>query len=1117
VEIDARPTLLAFGGVAAVGPDGPVDLGGPKQRAVLGLLLLDPGATVSLDRIVDRIWGDDPPARAGASVRAYVSHLRKALAGTGLELSTVIDHRDRGYVLLVPAEDIDLHQFDAMVDRAVERRAVGDLEGARFLLDRALELHAGPALGSTADALDLLEVVARYEARRGDAVELMADVRLALGEHAQLPAALASEIAREPYRERLRAQLALALYRAGRAVESLRAIDDARRRLLEDVGVDLGPELRELEAAILAHDPSALAWVPPSSHASAERDGVNEELPAPDLSDEPRFGRDAEEAAVGELVARLPHRGGVLVVSGESGIGKTAVLRALRIEGSARGFVVGWDRCPESVVGRPYRSWRAASAVLMPDGMSQSDRPAPGQEPVATTATAHEHELQRLRTRREPAVVVIDDLQWADHATLRFLSSLAPELERLRILLAVGVRRSPVDDLDASVRDCLAELARTAAPVLLDLRGLSRSDLARWVATLTGADPTPELIDHLVATTRGNPFYVRELLRLLTSEGRLEGPFAPAADVPPAVQDVVRRRVSRLPPETQVLLTAAAVIGHRFDIDVLAGVLDSPMPAVTAHLEPALHDGLIGPDDAAVGRFTFSHAIVSNALLAELNVARRSIHHARITEVIEELRSSDLEPWFEELSYHASQGVIAGTAAKALTYSLRAADAADAVHAHADVAIQIERALAAATVLGGVPLEQRCRLHVRLGIAQREMGDPAGRSNLVEAARLAEVQGDVHAVAEILSDLDRESLWAGYDWSLSDPEVVALVERTLASPGLDLHDQTLLTSALAGELTYIDNERSRVLFADASAMCEPLDDPSLTAHILLQWFWSVSGPSGHAVRAHIGDRLIELAEGGGLARRLVPLAHLSRVSSALEAGDGQLARACVATARATAHPTRTPTAWAHLQFAEAGLALAESDLERARAHADALRTALVRVRRFTADSSPASILAVASSEAGDTVAALEQLAPLRESPYAAPIGWLEAWILAQGGRLEEVPAALARFDGPLPDDWLAPALTAAGIHAAAAIGDTRFIRRNLGAIEPIADRFAFVGEGGPCLGPIGLAVAAAHLALGDHAGAGAHAENAVEICQRIGAPVWLARSRSLLDTAATSA
>jgi hypothetical protein len=381
---------------------------------------------------------------------------------------------------------------------------------------------------------------------------------------------------------------------------------------------------------------------------------------------------------------------------------------------------------------------------------------------------------------------------------------------------------------------------------------------------------------------------------------------------------------------------------------------------------------------------------------------------------------------------------------------------------------------------------------------------------LVEAARLAEAQGDHHALAAILGSLDTESLWPGYDWNLHDPRVVAAVERARAQPDLSHRDRTQLTMALAGELTYADNARSNELFAAAEAMAAPLDDPVLSARILLQWFWSVSGPTGQAQRASIGDRLIRLDEDVALPARLRPLTHLARVSAALEAGDADLARRCVARARALAHPVRTPTGWAHLQFAEAGLALLDGDLERARAHAVALRPALQRVRRYTADSSPASILAVVAVESGDTDAALGALAALLESPYAAPINWMAAWVLAEGGRAQDARDALAGFDGPLPEDWLGLPLTTAAVNAAAAVGDVRFLRRHLPSLLPFAEHFAFVGEGGPCLGPVALALAAAQRALGDPAAARVHAERARAISERMGAVLWLPRVHRLL-------
>ena len=158
--------LLGFGGVAAIGSSGPVELGGPKQRAVLALLMLEPGSVVPLDRLIDRIWAGAPPPRAEVSVRGYVSNLRKALVAAGLG-PDAITFRDRGYVLHVDPRAVDLHLFDRLVDDALQLVGARDLVEARGLLLRALGLYVGPPLGAIADELGLADVTTRYEERRG--------------------------------------------------------------------------------------------------------------------------------------------------------------------------------------------------------------------------------------------------------------------------------------------------------------------------------------------------------------------------------------------------------------------------------------------------------------------------------------------------------------------------------------------------------------------------------------------------------------------------------------------------------------------------------------------------------------------------------------------------------------------------------------------------------------------------------------------------------------------------------------------------------------------------------------------------------------------------------------
>ncbi len=722
----ASPVLFGFGGVSAAGPGGRVDLGGPKPRGLLGLLLVQPGVVVSVDRIVERIWAGAAPPKADVSVRGYVSNLRKALAAAGLDGGQVIASRGHGYSLEVRPEVIDLHLFDALVDDGVQFSKVNEHERVRQLLVRALELWAGPPLGATGEELGLTDVIAWYTERRGQAVELLADARLALGEHAQMPAWLATEISREPYREGLRARLALALYRAGRPVDALRSLEEARRRLGDDVGVEPGPELRKLESAILSHDDATLSWTPPAAGQGV--DGTPDAIastvtslatpPMLNLDDEIRFGRRDEEEQIAVVLDRLPVRGGVLIISGEAGIGKSSLLRGLCVEAERRGIVVGRDRCPESAAGAPYRSWWSAIGALQYPGGIVTDADGPEQEAATALLRTHLSELDRLRSRRAPAVVVIDDLQWADDATLSLLKFLGPEFERLRILLAVGVRRSGLGELPPPVLDCVVELARSSDAVDLRLGLLGRGAIAKWVETRTGQTGSPALVDYLLDTTSGNPFYLGELLALLESDGHLTAAFTLPAKraVPGAVQDVVRRRTSRLPPSTQALLTSAAVIGRRFDLDVLAYVLEIDTADALTRLEPALNDAIIFADPEP-GRFSFSHALVSEALMNELNPARLAERHARVTDALEALHADDLEPWVEDLAHHAAEGLLAGTAPKSLTYALRAAATAETKQSAADLAVQLRRALAASERVPGFPREQRRGLLLRLGMS----------------------------------------------------------------------------------------------------------------------------------------------------------------------------------------------------------------------------------------------------------------------------------------------------------------------------------------------------------------------------------------------------------------
>jgi DNA-binding SARP family transcriptional activator/ABC-type branched-subunit amino acid transport system substrate-binding protein len=225
-------------------------LGGPKQRAVLAILLLHRGEVVSTDRLIDELWEERPPATATKTVQVYVSNLRKAL-GDGLLVT-----QGRGYLLRTSPGQLDLDRFDALVAEARQALRDGRARDGSDGLREALTLWRGRALEDFAYDRFAQGATAQLEEQRLAALEDRIDADLALGEHAALVAELESLVREHPLRERLHLQLMLALYRCGRQADALEHYQSARRALIDELGIEPGPALRELERSILAQDPS---------------------------------------------------------------------------------------------------------------------------------------------------------------------------------------------------------------------------------------------------------------------------------------------------------------------------------------------------------------------------------------------------------------------------------------------------------------------------------------------------------------------------------------------------------------------------------------------------------------------------------------------------------------------------------------------------------------------------------------------------------------------------------------------------------------------------------------------------------------------------------------------
>lgn len=264
--------IRLLGPVGATVGEVEVDIGGPKERAVLALLAANPAATISADRLIDAIWGDHPPQSAKKTLQTYVSRLRKAL-GTAHPTEVIIT--GPGGYALSSAVTTDVEEIDALMASAVRARAATDASARSRTLAEALDLFVGEPLSATAPSVALDALAESYDQLRWNLIEELASARLAAGGDQTLSVDLHAWVDENPYRERLWGHLITTLYRAGRQADALATFQRARSHLAEGLGIEPGPELRELEARVLQHDPSLLE---PDAPAGATQAHMSETL-----------------------------------------------------------------------------------------------------------------------------------------------------------------------------------------------------------------------------------------------------------------------------------------------------------------------------------------------------------------------------------------------------------------------------------------------------------------------------------------------------------------------------------------------------------------------------------------------------------------------------------------------------------------------------------------------------------------------------------------------------------------------------------------------------------------------------------------------------------------------
>ncbi|MBM7517251.1 BTAD domain-containing putative transcriptional regulator [Nocardioides nitrophenolicus] len=721
----------------------PVQLGGPKQRCVLAVLLASPGRVVTLDRIIEAVWPDQQPAKALASIRSYVTNLRRALDPASADGVRVVA-RPHGYQLdLHPEDSVDLARFEELVGAARDALVRGDATSARHQADAALALWRGDPFGEFADLEFARAESVRLASLLTSALEARYDAALQLGGGAELVPEIEAGLIAHPLQERLWGHLMLALHRSGRTADALRAFDRAASVLDAELGTEPGEGLRTLARRIREGTlPAAGGPGGPEVRSPAG--------PLAALAPLPFVGRDAELAGLDDVVRA--RASGLLLVTGESGIGKTALVQIAADRARAEGMAVVWASHPAGVRLPLMWTWiqalrrlggdrddvgRGLVAAELP-GVVDALVPEWNDDPVvrvpATGFALAEGVVRALRVLsvNRPLLLVIDDLQNADDDSIEALLLLAAQVPSLPVqVIATWAYFGADRPMNA---DAFARLARAGDRRIVHLGGLDSTSGRRLAEAAAEGPLPPEVGARVWSRAAGNPFYVKELARAL-------GTADSGLGTPASVVGVVGRRLAELDDTAQRVLRAAAVIGLEFDVADLADVVELPISVVRSHLLPAHRRGLLDEHDQRPSSYRFGHGLVRDALLVGLSDAGRAEVHAAIaavrggragTAAYEDALATAEHAWRAGVALDAATGaaLIEQVLGRALDRS-----------AYADVAVLCEYGLQASERLPVEPthLDRQITLWLHLAAAETILEGFAGGSASVAVRRAFEI------------------------------------------------------------------------------------------------------------------------------------------------------------------------------------------------------------------------------------------------------------------------------------------------------------------------------------------------------------------------------------------
>ncbi len=872
-------SLAVFGGlkIRLDGRDLTDLLPGRQGRALTAYLTLNRDRSVSRDELLNVLWPERPPASPEAALSSVLAKVRRAL-----EPATIVG-RHALTLQLPDGAQIDVETLGAQIERAERALADADHTTALASAQAALAVLAQPLLPD----LDG-EWIEPWRQRFGDltprTLDTAARAGIALGA-SRLPSAeraAASLVKLEPYREGGYALLMRAQAGQGNVAEALRTFEQLRSFLRDELGASPSAPLIALHESLLREQEQVQL---PVADAAPAADPVLPVATA-QMVGGAFVGRDEH---IERLRARWAqcHAGPpqLMLLVGEAGVGKSRLAAEFAEEVHAGGGTVLYGRADEEAL-LPHQPFVEALRHLITHADSallaslEPDREilsrllpdlAPGAPDRDAAAVHIAEDTMRYRlfeavatllctvTSRSPVLLILDDLDWADKPTHLLLRHLLRHPQLTRLLVIGTVRHGSLGREHALV-DLLTDLRRERRYDRLTLPGLDEAATRALVADRLGRDVTPDFVRRLGEQTEGNAFFIEETLRALVEQGLAPDEVVTAAalerlGVPEGVAQIVGRRISHLSPLAEEALTAASVAGRHFRLAVVARLVGVAPELVMGALEESMASGLVLERPDSIDVFSFSHALVREALYGRLSVSRRVRLHHGVADALEMLAGSEsVNP--AELAHHFLLARHFAGPDPARRYLIAAGDRATELLAYEEAVAHYTQAAAlfdAADDDAGA----RCEVLLALGRAQWRAGHDGARTTFRSAADCAVRRRDGDQLARAAlghSARYHESEYAG-------PSSHELLDAAIAAVGPgDSPRRVLLLGRLAGNLAFAAEQRDRAAqaSAEALAMARRLGDEGLVVAALM---------ARHATLLdvrHLDERLALSAEFMGL-------------------------------------------------------------------------------------------------------------------------------------------------------------------------------------------------------------------------------------------------------------